>query len=296
MTSNASAITVGHAPLVIPCGSDGTAVPAGWFFPDRRRPTGVVWVQHGFFRAAANVLTLARYIAGHTGAVVVAPTVSSNPFTAAGCWINGPPMAQGVAALFAGSRKALQRSADTARGHHVTLPRPFVLTGHSAGGNLATSAAGATTLPGGAIRHLRGVVLYDAVDFDGAIATALGRLSGSDYRPVLQIAAPPSTCNAFGSGTNALVTARVEASSGFNSSEGPTSTPRDPTAIRLPGSPVGSRGRRTSRRSDRSPRTGSATPSRGRPAVSSAAPQVSGVRSVRRPPSSYRPTECSAAP
>ena len=241
MTSNAPAITVGHAPLVIPCGSGGTPVPAGWFFPDRKRPTGVVWVQHGFFRAAANVLTLARYIASHTGAIVVAPTISSNPFAVAGCWINGPPMAQGVAALFAGSREALQRSADTARGRHVTLPRPFVLTGHSAGGNLATSAAGATTLPGGANRHLRGVVLYDAVDFGGAMAAALGRLSGSDFRPVLQIASPPSTCNAFGSGTNALLTARPGSFVGVQlvggthvDAEGPDSDPLALLACGIP--------------------------------------------------------------
>ena len=208
MTSNASTVTAGRARLGIPCGSTGTSVEADWLFPDRRRPTGVVWVQHGFFRAAANILTLARYVAGQTGAIVVAPTIGSNPFAVGGCWINGPPMAQAVAALFAGSRDALQRSADSARGHHVTLPRPFVLTGHSAGGNLATSAAAATTLPGGASRHLRGVVLYDAVDFGGAMTAALGRLSGSERRPVLQIAAPPSAGNAFGSGTNALLTAR----------------------------------------------------------------------------------------
>ena len=241
MTSNAAPVTVGHAPLVIPCGTSGTPVPASWFFPDRRRPTGVVWVQHGFFRAAANVLTLARYIAGHTGAIVVAPTIGSNPFAAGGCWINGPPMAQAVAALFAGSREALQRSADTARGHHVTLPRPFVLTGHSAGGNLATSAAGNTTLPGGAIRQLRGVVLYDAVDFGGAMAAALGRLSGSDFRPVLQFAAPPSGCNAFGSGTNALLTARPDSFVGVQlvggthvDAEGPDSDPLAMLACGIP--------------------------------------------------------------
>ena len=208
MPSAAAAVRVGHAPLVIPCGATGTAVPAGWFFPDRSRPTGVVWLQHGFFRAAANVLTLARFIADHTGAIVVAPTITSNPFAAGGCWINGPPMAAGVAALFTGRRDALQHSADAAAGHPVALPRAFVLTGHSAGGNLATSAAGYTTLPGGAVRHLKGVVLYDAVDFASAMEGALARLRGPDFRPVMQIASPPSPCNASGSGTNALLGAR----------------------------------------------------------------------------------------
>jgi hypothetical protein len=241
MPALAAAETTRHAPLVIPCGSSGTAVPAGWFFPDRRRPTGMVWVQHGFFRAAVNVVTLAQYIAGHTGAIVVAPTISSNPFADAGCWINGPPMAQSVAALFAGPRGALQRSADIAAGHHVTLPRRFVLTGHSAGGNLVTSAAGYTATPGGAIRDLRGVVLYDAVDFAGAMPAALHRLTGAASRPVLQIASPPSACNAFGSGTNALVTARPGSFVGVQlvggthvDAEGPDSDPLAMLACGIP--------------------------------------------------------------
>lgn len=207
-TPRPAAVTVGRAPLVIPCGTSGTTVSAAWYFPDVRRPTGVVWVQHGFFRADHNVQTLARTIAAWSGAIVVAPTISSNPFAPGGCWINGPAMADGVAELFTGHRTALRRSAQVARGRAVTLPRRFVLTGHSAGGNLATSAAGYTTLKGGAIATLRGVVLYDAVDFGGAMPAALGRLRGPDFRLALQIASPPSTCNALGSGTSALLSAR----------------------------------------------------------------------------------------
>lgn len=201
-------VTVGSAPLVVPCGTSGTSVPAVWYFPDVKRPTGVVWVQHGFFRANSNVKTLAQYIAAHAGAIVVAPTLSSNPLAAGGCWINGPAMARGVAALFAGKRTALQHSAEIARGRPVTLPQPFVLSGHSAGGNLATSAAGYTTLPGGAIRHLRRVVLFDGVDFNGAMQQALRRLTASHFRMVLQIASPPSACNGFGAGTKAILAER----------------------------------------------------------------------------------------
>jgi len=227
------AILVGHSRLDVPCGPLGTRLSADWDFPRRRsrHPTGIVWVQHGFFRTKANIASLARHIAAHTGAIVVAPTISSNPFALGGCWINGAPMHRAIAALFA-ERAALQRSADAARGAHVPLPRPFVLSGHSAGGNLATAAAGYTTLPGGAIADLRSVVLYDAVDNQGAMNDALGRLTGGDDRPVLQIAAPPSACNAFGSGTRALVSARpgrfvgVELVNGTHvDAEGPDSDP-----------------------------------------------------------------------
>jgi hypothetical protein len=85
-----------------------------------------------------------------------------------------------------------------------------VLSGNSAGGNLATEAAGDTAMPGGDIADLRGVVLYDAVDHGTSMPNALARLTGADDRPVLQIASPPNLCNAFGSGTAALLSARPD--------------------------------------------------------------------------------------
>ncbi len=237
-----SAVTVGHSQLDVPCGPTGTPTPADWYFPTSRQgPRGVVWLQHGFFRSNVNIVSLASYIAAHTNAIVVAPAFSSNPFAAGGCWINGTPMHRAVAGLFA-TRAALQRSADAARGRHVPLPRAFVLTGHSAGGNLATAAAGFTTLPGGAIGELRGVVLYDAVDYQGDMSAALARLSGRYDRPVLQIASPPSLCNAGAAGTRALVAARpgrfvgVELLGGTHvDAEGPNS---DPFAEWLCGHPL----------------------------------------------------------
>ena len=203
------AVVVGHAGLEVPCGPGGTRLSTDWYLPGSgsRRPTGIAWVQHGFFQTRRNIAGLAGYIAAHAGAIVVAPTMSSNPFAAGGCWINGAPMQRAVAELFA-ERSALQRSADAAKGGHVSLPRAFVLSGHSAGGNLATAAAGDTTLPGGAIAELRAVVLYDAVDSGGAMEEALNRLTGDEDRPVLDITSPPSACNALGRGSRALVSAR----------------------------------------------------------------------------------------
>jgi hypothetical protein len=196
----------GHATLDVPCGS-GRPVAADWYFPrDAAGATGIVWLQHGFLRTKRNVATLALRIATSTGAVVVAPTISSNPFEAGGCWINGDGMHMAVARLFA-DRTALETSAHAA-GWQGTLPRPFVLAGHSAGGNLAVAAAGFTTASGGAIDDLRAVVMLDGVDFAGQTAAALSRLTGAARRPVLQLASPPSPCNASGASTQALLATR----------------------------------------------------------------------------------------
>ena len=171
-------------------------------------PAGIVWVQHGFSRGKHNVAGLCRQLARRTSAVVVAPTIGSNPFALGGWWINGAPMWRAVAQLFAGERAALARSAAQALGAGVRLPRAFVLSGHSAGGNLALAAAGGLAQAGTTNGDLRAVVLYDAVEHGGAMRGALAQLGDAGELPVLQIAAPPNSCNAFGSGTRALVAAR----------------------------------------------------------------------------------------
>ncbi len=202
-------VRVGHAPLVLPCGSGGTTVPTDWYFPRRGRvATGLVWLQHGFFETKTNMAGVAQAYAARAGTVVVVPTITSNPFTAGGCWLNGAPMWRAVAATLT-DRTALQASADAAYGGAVRLPDHFVLSGHSAGGNLALATAGDLAV-GGNIFELRGVVLLDAVDFAGAMRTALQRLTGPNDRPVWQLASPPSSCNAGGSGTQALLAARPD--------------------------------------------------------------------------------------
>jgi len=201
-------VRAGHSALKVPCGPQGTTLPADWYAPAGRRSTGVVWLQHGFLRTRRNLATLARSLAGRAGAVVVAATVPSLPLGTQRCWINGAPLQRAVAALFGGRRAALRASAAQALGGRGRLPRPFVLAGHSAGGNLATAAAGFLTADRGTVTALRGVVMLDGVDADGSIGRALARLSGPDERPVLQLAAAPSPCNAGGAGTQALVAAR----------------------------------------------------------------------------------------
>jgi hypothetical protein len=200
-------VLIGHAPLVLRCGSAGTTVLADWYFPEpERRATGLVWLQHGFSETKTNMAGVAEAYSERAGADVVVPTVTSNPFAAGGCWLNGAPMWRAVATTLT-DRAELQASANYASAGAAWLPNRFVLSGHSAGGNLALAAAGDLAV-GGDIADLRGVVLLDAVDFAGAMRVVLQRLTGPNDRPVWQLASPPSSCSGDGSGTQAIVAAR----------------------------------------------------------------------------------------
>jgi hypothetical protein len=99
-------------------------------------------------------------------------------------------------------------------GHTVTLPKHFVLAGHSLGGVFVTAVAGYladddTIAHDDAIDDLEGVVLFDptpSAGQDSVMPTALGKLPAD--LPVLLIGSPPSYWNELGSAANALVAAR----------------------------------------------------------------------------------------
>lgn len=188
-------VRVGHSGLDL---AGGVTVNADWYFPEGE-PTGVIYLQHGFFRNSGNVSALAAALARQTNTVVVAPSLSSNFLGSDPYWINGSQTQEAVAALFA-DRAALNASA-AAAGYAGELPQDYVLAGHSAGGNLVTAAGGLL----GDDPYLKGIVLLDAVDRDGDMAEGLQNLDGV---PVYQIAAEPCLCNNFGSGTTVLETQR----------------------------------------------------------------------------------------
>ena len=204
-----SLVTRRSSELEVGCGC-GDTLDADWYFPNQsEEPTGLIYLQHGFFRSKANVASLALQLAEQTNSVVVVPTVASNPFAQGGCWVNGDAMHRAVAGLFAGDMAALTASASAAAGHQVVLPTQYVLAGQSAGGNLAAAAAGYTT-HNDAIDRLRAVVMFDGVANGGGIAEGAAKLTGAAARPVFQIAADCGLCNAFGSGTSELVDARPD--------------------------------------------------------------------------------------
>jgi hypothetical protein len=176
--------TVGHSNLSVPCGW-GVNVPVDWYFPSSS-PTGLVWLTHGWSGQKADMGPMAQAISDRDNVIVVAPTISSSPLEWFGCWELGAPMQQAIASLFAGNRAALLASARAA-GYQGVLPGPFVLAGHSAGGQLALAAAGymVGTPTFGSLRAVVGLDAGgDLAQGEAAMAVLPGTL------PIWNIASP----------------------------------------------------------------------------------------------------------
>lgn len=202
-------VTVRTSTLRIPV-AGGRTVTADWYFPehsDDQAPTRLIYLQHGFAAVGSMYSFTAAALAERTNSVVVAPTITSNFLAADGAWLGGTAMQQGVADLFAGDRAALTASASAAAGHEVTLPTRFVLVGHSAGGSLVMGAA-ADMIDNAALADLAGVVLLDSVDMNGTVPRALARLTGANYRPVMDISSERYVWNMFGAVGDELEAAR----------------------------------------------------------------------------------------
>ena len=260
----------------------GYDLPADWYFPDDPHPTGLIYLQHGFLAAAPFYSYTAATLAEQTNSIVVAPSVTSNPYASNGFWLGGTPYQTAVADLFTGDRQALTDSASTALDRDVTLPTRVVLVGHSAGGGLVLAAAG-DMVDDGSIGDLAGIVLLDGVADDQVATTALGKLP--DDLPIYQLAARPYAWNNFGATGNALVQRAPAGSTGSSWSAARTSTPCGAAigSFRSPQTwPPASPNRRTSRRSRSSRSAGSTTCSPEQPTASTAAP-ASRSRSRPRP-------------
>lgn len=202
-------VTVRTSTLRVPV-AGGRTVTADWYFPegaDDDAPTRLIYLQHGFGAVGSMYSFTAAALAERTNSVVVAPTITSNFLAPDGAWLGGTAMQQAVADLFAGDRAALTASASAAAGREVTLPTRFVLVGHSAGGSLVMGAA-ADMVEGGALADLAGVVLLDSVDMNGTVPRALVRLTGANYRPVMDISSERYVWNMFGAVGDELEAAR----------------------------------------------------------------------------------------
>jgi hypothetical protein len=200
----------GTSDLNIPVGPHGYEAPARWYFPTQADGSvdarGVIYLQHGFLANGSYYSDLAIQLAERTDCIVVTPTVSSLPLPN-GAWLTGTQMQQAVASLFLGNETALNASANQA-GYHGTLPQSFVITGHSAGGGLATAAGGDYVADLGADtagNHLLGVVMFDGVSTNAtAFAASIANLKTLNI-PDYVVAAPPQAWNANGATTNELV-------------------------------------------------------------------------------------------
>ncbi|GAA3529294.1 hypothetical protein GCM10023077_03820 [Mycolicibacterium helvum] len=199
-------VRTGSAVLDIPCGPNGYAAPANWYFPTQADGTvqanGVIWLQHGFLGFNDWYGDMAQQLAQETNSIVVVPDIFwfDTPFCP-GCYLGGEQMREAVAQMFQGSRSALNVSANAA-GLRGTLPTDFLLTGHSAGGNFAT-AVGALITQTDQVDNLLGVVMFDGVSQDPLFTDSLTALQAAGI-PDYQIAAPPQPWNAYGVATKLM--------------------------------------------------------------------------------------------
>ena len=196
--------------LGIPIGQFSYPAPAQWYFPTQVdgsvQADGVIYLQHGFGATGWFYQPLATQLAQQTNSVVVVPTIPSIPLPF-GLWLNSPQMQQGVASLFLGNQTALNISANQA-GYQGVLPEHFILAGHSAGGGLATIAAGNYLTAIGAdptANNLLGVMMFDGVANNSAAFGASAASLQALHIPVYVVSAPPQAWNAFGATTNQLV-------------------------------------------------------------------------------------------
>jgi len=211
-------VQVGHSRLDIPGAFIGDTVAADWYFPTQTDGTveaqGVIWLQHGFGAFNSLYSALATDLAMTTNSIVVAPTLSSIPFTfSGGCLVCTTSQEAAAAAFLDPERTALIDSAVAAGylGDVDQLKGRFALAGHSAGGGFAT-AVGADYIGAGSDAQdalLAGVVMFDGVSngaLDGTFTDQVDVLLAA-AKPIYQIAAPAQSWNAFGATTNALAEA-----------------------------------------------------------------------------------------
>uniref|UniRef100_A0A5Q5CLN3 Alpha/beta hydrolase n=1 Tax=Mycobacterium sp. (strain JLS) TaxID=164757 RepID=A0A5Q5CLN3_MYCSJ len=212
-----STVTVRTSTLEI---ADGRRASADWYFPDTDEPpTRIIYLQHGFLANGTMYSHTAAYLAERTNSVVVAPTLTSNPFRADDFWLGGDPMYRAVAELFTGDREALNASAaaagyTTRYGATATLPSDFVLVGHSLGGGLVAGASGhyaRFVTASGESNHLAGVISLDGVPpRNDIVENSLAALDATGtYIPFLELHAPTNLFNSTSNITQALNAGRA---------------------------------------------------------------------------------------
>ncbi|WP_059015878.1 hypothetical protein [Mycobacterium sp. M26] len=219
LPNGVTGVKTGHSTLTIPVGTSSCTAPVDWYFPTSAdgsiNASGLIYFQHGGPLFGGLYSSLAMSLAQQTNSIVVVPTLVAFrlPFCTS-CLFGDTPTQEGVAQLFLGDRAALNISANQA-GYTGTLPEPFVLSGHSHGGEVAVLSAQdyEEHLAPGATDELLGVVMFDGVapNPDG-FRNALESLHG---KPVYEISSPPSMWNNNNQAANELIADRPGEFVGF---------------------------------------------------------------------------------
>ena len=214
-------VQIGHSRLEMPGALIGNTVAADWYIPTQADGSvdaqGVIYLQHGFAATNTFYSALAQSLAMRTNSIVVAPTLSSIPFTLSGGCLICASSQQAAAGLFleTGRTTLVQSALDAGLGAEYAdqvAVGTFVVAGHSAGGGFATAMASDYVNDGDEQQDssLVGVLMYDGVSNDlDAFGAQVQTLLDAD-KPVYTIAAPAQAWNAFGGTTNALAKAASE--------------------------------------------------------------------------------------
>lgn len=218
-SNGVTGVQIGHSRLEMPGAFLGDTVAADWYIPTQADGTvdaqGVIWLQHGF--AATNIFysELAMTLAMKTNSIVMAPTLSSIPFTFSGGCLICSTSEQAAAQIFLeeGRSRLVQSALDAGLDAAYTdqLLGKFAITGHSAGGGFSAAVASDYLDNGNESQdaNLIGVIMFDGVSFgflDGTFADEVQTLKAAG-KPIYQIAAPAQAWNAFGATTDELVEA-----------------------------------------------------------------------------------------
>lgn len=219
-TQGVTGVQVGHSRLEMPGAFIGKTVATDWYFPTQVdgsiNAQGVIWLQHGFGATKDFYATLATQLAQQTNSIVVAPTLSSIPFTFSGGCLACGTSAEAAAQMFLDPGRTKLLDSAIAAGYtddaYEITENMFVMSGHSAGGGFATTSAADYIAGGGnsPLDFLRGVVMFDGVSngaLDGSFTTQIQTLDTTDI-PIYQIAAPAQAWNLYGATTNQLLAAR----------------------------------------------------------------------------------------
>jgi pimeloyl-ACP methyl ester carboxylesterase len=186
-----------------------------WYFPTGT-PRGLVYLQHGFSRSNGNLQDLAEHYAT-AGFVVFAPTLPSASLF--GCTVNNignnTEYLDNVADLLGkatDSNDKLGRSYNDARikagRSGLPLPSTYILSGHSAGGEVVSYVANKlrTSYPA-QFAKVKSLILLDPVNSPVGLsmADAFNGLKTTSL-PMYAISSPPYTANSNASGTVELTT------------------------------------------------------------------------------------------
>ncbi|MEP9416273.1 alpha/beta hydrolase [Gordonia sp. VNQ95] len=196
------------------CAGAPKQVPVTWYLP-AGQPTGLVWLQHGFSRTAANLDVEARNYAA-SGLLVAAPTLDSVSVNGCGIAFNASDNTAFIRQMALEFGHAVEpdsavgrsfaRASAQAHRPDLTMPAQLVFSGHSAGGEFVLTAANQLrTADPEAYRRLAGLVLFDPVNsFLGNNFYTSAKELGAAELPIRVIASQPSVSNTGGLGVTWL--------------------------------------------------------------------------------------------